>query len=459
VVRGLLVSESIYLCHSINLSLSSGNDLWRYDSQVNTWTCIYGVCNSFSTVNNESSSNPAYIGASHSPKVVYSSLSNSLIVSPRYIPVNNDSNFIVRNDVWVYDLTADKWYRVLDNSAASYSALGVPSISNRPPNTTLGETVIIQDQVYLVGVGSEEKWSLTMCGEGYRLSNSTYNCTACGNGEGSLAASGQCSNCSSGKYSIGSGCMDCVTGYSSLSGASSCSACGIGEYSVSGSVCTSCPGGKFGNSTALGQCVDCPAGYSSTSGSSNCTMCGIATYSLTNSNCSSCPAGKFGDQEGLSVCKDCSEGYTSIVGSSNCTLDTQCLVGRTLNPTDGTCMRNSVPSMVWTWISGSSTNVSPFNSTSFGTGRQGKMVGSRTQSKGYLFGGNSTFSVMSRRIYSFSSDFSQVNSLSECSSTNYGTVGVESNSSCPEPRVPTAVWLIEDAYVYVFAGNLDGYYM
>jgi hypothetical protein len=360
---------------------------------LDTWECIFGVCNPSSSVTNESHNNPAYIGGVGSPRVVYSTSSNSLFVGPRW----NFANFI-RSDVWMYDITADRWYYLIDNSSASYSSIGVPSLSNRPPFANLGELVVIQEQVYLVGVGSEEKWSLTVCDQSHHLSNSSFTCNSCNIGESSPGAASQCSDCSSGKYALG--------------------------Y----------------------LCVNCAAGYSSSPGSSNCTVCDLGTFSTSGSQCTSCPIGKFSDSQGLSVCLDCPEGYiTSYSGSSNvlnCSVLSACSVGRSL--TNGKCLRTHSPSMVWTWISGSSTiTTSSFTPTSFGAELGGRVVGSQTQPVGYLFGGIDSSGSASQRIYSLSADFSSVVSLSLCSTTDFGTAGVESSTSCPTPRVAAAIWLIK----------------
>jgi hypothetical protein len=266
----------------------------------------------------------------------------------------------------MYDLISKNWYRALvDHASASYSSLGVPALSNRPPNTTYGELAVIQDQIYLVGVGSEENWSLNVRHQFSYLSNSSYTCSACGIGEGSPGAAGQCS--------------------------------------------------KFGNNNALAECTSCPAGYSSASGgASNCTDCYVGSYNLAGSSfCDSCPVGKFADVDALSVCLDCPDGYTTTgSGSShisNCSTLSECSVGRYSTSSDGKCLRIKPPSMIWTTII---TN-SNFTSNSLRFGIHGITIGSKTQPLGYLFGGNDS-SGLSQRIYSFSADFSSVVSLSSC---------------------------------------------
>jgi hypothetical protein len=133
-----------------------------------------------------------------------------------------------------------------------------------------------------------------------------------------------------------------------------------------------------------------------------------------------------------------------------------CPGGRTLSTVDGKCYRDYPPSMVWTWIAGSTTDTtSAFTSSSFGSSTASRAVWSKTKSTGYLFGG--VFQLdRSPRIYSFNEDFSSTALLSSCPTTNYGTTGVESTSSCPPGRVPNAIWLIGDQHVYIFGGSMNG---
>jgi hypothetical protein len=132
-----------------------------------------------------------------------------------------------------------------------------------------------------------------------------------------------------------------------------------------------------------------------------------------------------------------------------------CPGGRTLSIVDGKCNRDYPPSMVWTWIAGSTTDTtSAFNSSSFGASTGARAVWSKTKSSGYLLGGY-IGSDRSPRIYSFNANFSSIALLSSCSTMNYGTLGVESASSCPPGRSPNAIWLVEDQYVYIFGGFMN----
>jgi hypothetical protein len=138
------------------------------------------------------------------------------------------------------------------------------------------------------------------------------------------------------------------------------------------------------------------------------------------------------------------------------TAATSCGAGRTLSSTDGKCYRDYAPSMVWSWIAGSTTDTtSGYSTNSFGTAKWLKAVWSRTNSVGYVFGGV-TDTERSSRIYSFNSNFSTVTEISgDCLTVDYGTPGVESSISCPPGRGANAVWLIEDQYVYVFGGEMN----
>jgi hypothetical protein len=93
------------------------------------------------------------------------------------------------------------------------------------------------------------------------------------------------------------------------------------------------------------------------------------------------------------------------------------------------------------------------SSTSFGAATDAGMVGSSLQPFGYLFGGwtGSTQSI-SRKIYSTAKDFSSVLSLSACSSNDYSVYGTETTTACPPPRLKSALWIVQENYLFVFGG-------
>jgi hypothetical protein len=426
----------------------SGNDLWTYDSLFNNWICIFGVCNSQSDVANSSYTDPVYPPGMFFARMSYSDATKSLIIGHAYRYNNTHSNA-----VWMYDLISSKWYYVMSDGEANYSAMGVLSSSNRPQagsgtGTQFGVFLETSNQFLLFQLGTTETWALIYCQEAQFLSSINYTCISCTVGKVSASASGscsscpvkeQCTECPNGNFlnqSSFASCYDCAGGYSSLAGSANC-VCGYGKYNSTQTLCTSCPTGKFGNDTSLSSCLYCSVGK--------------FTNATSLSSCYDCPVGQFANGESASICLDCPKGSSSLGGSSSCI---SCPVGRTLSLNDGVCYRDFVPTMVWSWISGSSTgNTFGFTSTSFGASYYGKMVGSQTRSIGYVMGGlfNSSHS---RRLYSFSNDFYSAMSLSECSSTSYTTATVESSTSCPTPRVANAVWLISDQCIYVFGGYM-----
>jgi hypothetical protein len=145
------------------------NDLWKYDPVLNTWTCVFGDCNSNSTTALSSvTTDPATSGSLGYPRLAYLSNSRALILQAS-----------TSNALWFYDISVSKWYYVLaPTSTANYSAIGVISLKNRPP--VKKETFhVINNQLFLFQVGSEEKWSLLICDITSSVWNSSTSCFTC----------------------------------------------------------------------------------------------------------------------------------------------------------------------------------------------------------------------------------------------------------------------------------------
>jgi hypothetical protein len=116
-------------------------------------------------------------------------------------------------------------------------------------------------------------------------------------------------------------CTNCSAGYMCGLAATSPTQtqCPPGTYSEGGaSVCSLCPGGKFGNSSGLtsSACTGpCPAGY----------VCGPGTV---NGTATLCPLGQFSG-EGSSVCSPCPGGrYGSVPPLVHASCTGLCVVGR-----------------------------------------------------------------------------------------------------------------------------------
>jgi hypothetical protein len=411
---------NIWLCRRTHI-YHTANDLWRYDCVFNTWMCLVGDCNSnSSTVLARVTSDPASPGSMQFPRMAYLSNSSALALQG-----TND------NSVWFFDIIASKWYYVLaETTSANYSAMGVISSKNRPPTPAkLGKFMVVQSQLFLLQLGSEEKWSLTICDNTSTTWNTSTPCFSCAAGMYPDSNLFECVNCSAGTFS-------------SAFGQSSCGVCPVGSFSNSSgsSSCSQCTSGRFASSSALSTCQQCAAGsFSNSSGMSVCSLC---------------PSGRFTPISGQSFCQQCTAGYfTNTSGMTSCSANCTQLK-RFWNQTDGKCYRYSTPTLAWTWVSGSSTaNSTAMSDTSFGSGTDAAVVGSNTQPVGYLFGGwIAATGVISRRMYSMSKDFNTVQSLSSCSVNDYTLYGVETSVACPNPRLKGAIWLVQDSFLFVFGG-------
>jgi hypothetical protein len=272
-------------------NLVSANDLWKYDCLLDQWSCISGSCNPTSSTSVPTAiyDEPASPSTSTFSLMIYSRMSKSLIVSQSTwaLPI------LESNEVWMFDLVSYTWYFVLNlSTTASYSSMGIPNDTNRPPyNPYNGEIVVIQEQVYLFELGSEEKWFLTVCDDASYLSNTSWTCVSCDPGKSSTGAAKECSNCP------------------------------LSTYASGGFSCISCSAGKFGNESGLTNCFDCPSGYFSSSGSVNCSVCAAGLYSESSSGiCSDCQPGFFSPFEGQGSCTACTSGYFSDQNQSqSCT--------------------------------------------------------------------------------------------------------------------------------------------
>ena len=153
---------------------------------------------------------------------------------------------------------------------------------------------------------------------GLTLSSCTGLCAAGYYGSTPAASSPSCSGpCAAGYY--------CPDGSTSATQAP----CAVGQYSTGGAAsCTACPAGQFGNATALttSSCSGpCAPGYYCLQGSTNATAapCDVGQYSTGGvSVCSSCPGGTFGNATSLttSSCSGpCAAGYACPAGSTNAT--------------------------------------------------------------------------------------------------------------------------------------------
>ncbi len=151
------------------------------------------------------------------------------------------------------------------------------------------------------------------CGEGYSPNAGNTGCvrTSCPAGQylDSTAPNG-CADCPSTKYCTGGTAMpaDCSDGYSPNAGHTSC-------------VRTSCPSGKYLDSSHSTGCADCPSSKYCTGGDAMPASCAEGyTPNGTHSGCvrSSCPAGQGVDPSATTGCSDCAVGYYSPANDAEC---------------------------------------------------------------------------------------------------------------------------------------------
>jgi hypothetical protein len=236
--------------------------------------------------------------------MIFSRVSNSLIFSQTSWTEDASP---VSNEVWMFDLLSNEWFLVLEGMNASYSDMNSANLSNRPPNDLSGEFVMIEDQIFLLELGSEEKWTLSVCMQAAYLSNSSFLCNACDSGRTSPGAS-----------------YDCYS-------------CPIATFLPDASKeCVQCPAGTYGNDSALSSCFSCPSGSYSENGQSDCAVCEAGTFSnRSSSSCSDCDVGFHSSENGQEMCTPCSSGY--FAEDVRSTLCLPCDSGRYSNASSQYC--------------------------------------------------------------------------------------------------------------------------
>jgi hypothetical protein len=143
--------------------------------------------------------------------------------------------------------------------------------------------------------------------------------------------------CAEGTYEISLplSCVSCPESSTSAANSQSISdcKCQVGFTGDPASACTSCPTGKYKDTTGSEECKDCPAYSSSQPGSNALADCQCeAGYSGPDGGaCLACVAGKFKASSGPAACTDCP--VNSISFSTNC----QCEAGYS-GPDGGACL-------------------------------------------------------------------------------------------------------------------------
>lgn len=190
---------------------------------------------------------------------------------------------------------------------------------------------------------------------------SANGCEKCTPGQYASIMDTSCQICKTGTYTVSKGmgqCTACPAGYTDddpdegltcdicppgkdtlgLNAAIACSDCKQGSYNTNsgGGLCTLCPTGRKGTSTAattFSTCQECTRGhYQSETGKTVCIICppgkanpyaarplcttcekGQVQYSSGQNTCSECGPGYYADQEGDTECKSCRPGrYSSL---------------------------------------------------------------------------------------------------------------------------------------------------
>jgi hypothetical protein len=326
---------------SVELMYVSGlNDLYRYDTESDEWTCLSVQCDQQSTISSNLSEPNPYPGARSAVSMFYHHNSQGIMI------FGGENSNGATNELWHYDLVGNRWYALFTTPInPNYGALGSVSFTNWPPPRISGRGLVINGSMFYFGFGYDQVWQLESCNSTSFFNTSSLSCELCPSGKVSnialapscydcpvgtiySSASGTCEQCEIGFYSNMSGswnCSACEAGrYSSAKGASVCLTCLSGTFSASAgsSFCDKCAVGKFSSQNASQECQLCPLGsIAPTNGSISCSLCGLGRYSSSNGSisCMDCPVGSFAAVNGSIHCQECFSGkFSNSTGESTC---------------------------------------------------------------------------------------------------------------------------------------------